>query len=210
MSRLPSQPTREQVPESEREAFDAVVERQRSLWQGAPRNSDLYFGALLNSPAMAGTLANLGKFMREGGVRGTYSDADRELVDVVYSVDFGYNAILALHMPDVVAVGVRIEAVEALWHRREEELNDDEALLVAFVRAVVAGQVDDGLFARIVAHMGVRGAVEYAAFATFLLSTFRLWQALGVPEPSDAEIDELIASYRRGDGPAVAAGDRIG
>lgn len=210
MSRLPQLPPREAIPESLLEDYDFVVNRQARLWASAPGNSDPYFGALLNSPPMAATLARLGRMMREGQVRGTYSDSDREFVDMVLSVDLGYNAILALHLPDALAVGVRIEAIEALWHRREQELTEDEALLARFIRAVVGGAVDDPLFASIRERMGLPGAVEYSAFITFLLSTFRLWQALGVPEPADAEIEALLEQYRRGAAPTVAASDRIG
>jgi hypothetical protein len=208
--RPPQVPDRDSFSGDDLVAYDFVADRQKNLWQGSPLNSDIYFGALMNSPQMARTIAGLGKFMREGGVRGTYSDADRELVDVVLSVDFDYNTILALHLPDMVAVGVRLDAVQALWDRQEERLEDHERLLVEYVRAVVSGSVDDALFGRIVDRMGLPGAVEYSAFITFLISTFRLWQALGVPEPSDAEIDDLLAAYGRGDGPEVAAVDRIG
>jgi hypothetical protein len=90
MQRPPNPPHRNELAESDRADFDLVVARQQRLWDAAPRNSDVYFGALLNSPAVAAAFATLGRIMREGQVRGTYSDADRELVDMVLSVDFGY------------------------------------------------------------------------------------------------------------------------
>jgi alkylhydroperoxidase family enzyme len=203
-------PPREAIAESDLADYDLVVSRQKRLWEDAPRNSDVYFGALLNSPAIAAALATLGRVMREGQVRGTYSDADRELVDMVLSVDFDYRAILALHVPDAIAVGVRLEAIEALWHGREEDLNEEERFLVAYIRSVATGTVDDRQFDALTARMGERGAVEYSAFIAFLVMTFRLWQALGVPEPSPAEIDELLDSYRAGTGPAIDARARIG
>jgi hypothetical protein len=208
--RLLARPSREEVRAEDREAYDLVADRQQRLWAGAPSNSDLYFGALLNSPQMASTLASLGRFMRMGEVRGAYSDADRELVDMVLSVDFGYNAILALHLPDAIAVGVRLEAIEALWHGRDGELTGEERQLVHYIRQVESGTVSDASFAAIIARLGRRTTVEYTAFITFLISTLRLWQALGVPEPSDIEIEELLASYRKGEGPVVDPGARIG
>jgi hypothetical protein len=203
-------PPRENVPEGDLADYDLVVSRQRRLWEDAPRNSDVYFGALLNSPTIAAALATLGRVMREGQVRGTYSDADRELVDMVLSVDFEYRAILALHIPDAIAVGVRLEAIEALWHRREADLTDDERFLVAYIRGVATGAVEDRQFDALSERMGERGAVEYTAFIAFLIMTFRLWQALGVPDPSAAEIDELLDSYRAGAAPAVNPQARIG
>jgi hypothetical protein len=198
------------VPEAELSHYDLVVARQKSLWEAAPRNSDAYFGALLNSPTVAASFASLGRVMREGQVRGTYSDADRELVDMVLSVDFDYRAILALHIPDAIAVGVRLEAIEALWEGREEDLTEEERFRIAFIRAVASGTVDDRLFAQMCERLELRGAVEYSAFIAFLVMTMRLWQALGVPEPSREEIDQLLQAYRDGTGPEIDPRARIG
>jgi hypothetical protein len=40
--------------------------------------------------------------------------------------------------------------------------------------------------------------------------TMRLWQALGVPEPSTEAIDELLRSYHDGSAPMLAPDARIG
>ena len=210
MGRLPPPPERGEISEAELAEFDAVVSRQANLWRNAPSNSDQYFGALLNSPTVAASLASLGRVMRMGGVRGTYSDADRELVDMVLSVDFGYRAILALHIPDAIAVGVRLEAIEAIWHGQEDRLTADEAFLAAYIRAVAGGTVDDGQYAALTQRLGRRGAVEYTAFIAFLIATMRLWQALGVGEPTVEEIDELLRSYRDGSAAALDPAARIG
>jgi hypothetical protein len=210
MQRPPKPPERSELPEAEHAQYDLVLARQQRLWEGAPRNSDAYFGALLNSPTIAAAFATLGRVMREGELRGTYSDAERELVDMVLSVDFGYRAILALHIPDAVAVGVRLKAIEALWRGDEGDLTDEERFRVAYIRAVAAGTVDDEQFTELSHRLGVRGAVEYSAFIAFLIMTMRLWQALGVPDPSDAEIDELLQSYRDGTGPDIDPQARIG
>jgi hypothetical protein len=210
MRRPPPPPEREQVAEDELDKFDLVVARQQSLWRDAPRNSDVYFGALLNSPTMAAALATLGRTMREGQIRRTYSDADRELVDMVLSVDFGYRSILALHIPDAITVGVRLDAIETLWTGDEGCFTDEEAFLVQYIRAVASGTVDDGQFTRLVELRGLRGAVEYSAFIAFLIMTMRLWQALGVPQPTRDEIDELLRSYRDGTAPVIDPVARIG
>ena len=45
---------------------------------------------------------------------------------------------------------------------------------------------------------GISGAVDYSAFVCFLICTMRMWSAMGVRNPSDVEIDELIAGLRAG------------
>jgi hypothetical protein len=46
--------------------------------------------------------------------------------------------------------------------------------------------------------LGERGTVEYTMFISHLIRTIRLHQAFGVPDPTDAEIDELLADFREG------------
>jgi hypothetical protein len=206
------------IPPAERAAlapgeladYDRVVSRQAKLWAGAHTSSNEYFGALLNSPPLAAGLVDLGRTAREGEQRGYYSDAERELVDMVFSVDFGYNAILYLHIPDAVACGVRIEAIDALRTGHEAELDDAERQIVEHARAVVSGSVTDAGFAALAERLGPRGALEFTVFCGFLLMTFRLWMALGVTDPSDAEVDALLQDYRDGTAAPVDPQARIG
>lgn len=209
MARIPSL-DRAAVPAEELEDHDRVVSRQARLWAGAHTSSDEYFGALLNSPPLAAPLMDLGRAAREGERRGSYSDAERELVDMAFSVEFGYNAILYLHIPDALACGVRLEAIEALRAGREDELDENERQIVEYARAVVRGEVTDALFAALSERLGQRGALEFTVFCGFLLCTFRLWQALGVTEPSDAEVDALLQAHRDGTAAPVDPTARIG
>jgi hypothetical protein len=209
VARLPL-PEREALPESERETFDGVLRRQERLWQGAHTSSNEYFGALLNSPPLAAALVELGRKAREGQLRGAYSDAERELVDMVYSVEFGYNAILYLHVPDAIACGVRVEAIDALRSGDESRLDPSEAQIAEYARAVVSGAVTDALFERLAGRLGRRGALEFTVFCAFLMMTFRLWMALGVSDPSDDAVDALLQGYRDGTAAAVDPAARIG
>jgi alkylhydroperoxidase family enzyme len=194
----------------ELEDYDRVVSRQAKLWAGAHTSSNEYFGALLNSPPLAAGLVDLGRKAREGEKRGYYSDAERELVDMVFSIDFGYNAILYLHIPDAIACGVRLEAIDALRAGREDELDDAERQIVDYARAVVNGQVTDARFAALSERLGSRGALEFTVFCGFLMMTFRLWMALGVTDPSDAEVDALLQTHRDGTALTVDPAARIG
>jgi hypothetical protein len=179
----------------DRDAYDAVVERSAGKFGGLPP----YHAALLNSPPFAAALNHMGRLVRTAGERpGSFSHADRELVDQVLSADWHTNVVQALHIPDAVAVGVRLEAIEALRAGREAELTDDERLLAGYIRAVVSGTVTDDAYAAIERRLGPRGAVEYTIFIAFLSATIRLFQAFGMDDPSQEEIDQLIADLRSG------------
>lgn len=208
--RLPPQPPREEVREDELALYDGVVERQARLWKDAHTDSNEYFGALLNSPVVASGLVDMGRIVREGQMRGSYTDAQRELVDMVFATDFGYDTILKLHLPDAISVGVRVEAVEAIRSGDESALTAEEAQIAAYARMVIAGEVTDEAFAGMEELLGRRGAVDFTVFLGFLLCTIRLWQALGVPNTPASEIDEMVAAYRAGTGPIFDPVARIG
>lgn len=208
-ARLRELPARESVAAAELEDYDAVLARTRARYSeyDLPR---AYFGAIANAPVLAAALVRLGRLVREGQLRGAYSDADRELVDLVLSKDFGFNAILTVHAPDALAVGVRPEAMAAIWQGREELLSAEEAQIAEYARAVVAGEVSDEMHGRLVERMGDRGALEFTIFVGFLLMTFRLWQAVGVPDPTDEEIGRLIDDLLCGRVELPEADARIG
>ena len=202
MTRPPRQPRRDEISPEELEAFDAVVRRRVGMGM-APGNAepDLgpYFGALLNSPPFAAMLARFGTLVRTRGERGdTYSHADRELVDQVLSAVWRTNVVQLLHVPDGLAAGVRLEAIDAIRAGRAEELTSDERQLVDYIRAVERGTVTDEAFAGLERRLGRRGAVEYTIFIAFLIMTIRLHQALGFPDPPDEAIDGLLDEFRTG------------
>jgi hypothetical protein len=198
MSRLLPLPERSSVAEAEIEQYDAIVQRQKVLWSGLGMDSNAYFGALLNSPPLAAALGDLGKVVRQSQLRGSFSDAEREFVDMVLTVDFGYWTIGLLHLPDAIAVGVRIGAVDALLSGNEADLNAEEIQLTDFVRNVVNGGVTDDAYFALQARLGARGALEFTGFVGFLICTFRLWQALGVADVGRDEFAALLDSIRDG------------
>jgi hypothetical protein len=195
MPRPPIPPSRDEVPEHEREAYDMVVQRSAGKFGSLPP----YHAALLTSPPFGAALNQLGRLARTAGERpGTYSHADREFVDQVLSADWGTNVVQRLHVPDALAVGVRAEAIEALRSGHEERLTPDEQLLAGYIRAVVNGTVTDDAYEAIERRLGPRGAVEYTVFIGFLSMTIRLFQAFGMPDPDDAEIAQLLSELQAG------------
>lgn len=208
--RLPARPPRDRFAGSEAEDYDRVAARTDRLRYADYDTPVRYFEALLNAPPLAAALVQLGTLVREGQLRGSYTDAERELVDIVLGVDLGYNGIFTVHIPDALAVGVRPEAIDAIRARDESALTPEEAQIAAYSRAVVSGAVTDELYAAMAVRLGDRGVVEFTVFIGFLNMTIRMWQAFGVPDPADAEIDELLRGLYAGSvsipGPAARIG----
>jgi alkylhydroperoxidase family enzyme len=196
MPRPPAAPDRDALSESDHEAYDMVVGRNLAKFGG---RLPPYHSALLNSPPFGAALNQLGRLARTAGERpDTYSHAEREFVDQVLSADWGTNVVQSLHVPDALAVGVRMEAIEALRGGHEEDLKPDEQQLAAYIRAVVNGTVTDAAYEAMERRLGRRGAVEYTIFIGFLNMTIRLFQAFGMPDPGDEEIDALLRDLRTG------------
>jgi hypothetical protein len=221
MGRL-RQPPRDGFAGPELDAYDAVLARMVPMRKtvaeyvpkfdvdiGAPDLGE-FWGALLHSPTLAQIVTQMGRFVRTAADSGnTYSHADREFVDQVLSVDWQTNVVQGHHVPDAVSTGVRIEAIEALRGRHEEDLTDDERLLARFVRTTVSGTVDDALFATMRARLGDRGVVEYAAFILWLQWIIRMMQVVGCHDVDDAEIAALIKGIKDGTIPVPDFRERI-
>jgi hypothetical protein len=183
------------IAPDDRADYDFVVGRNEGKFGSLPP----YHAALLWSPPFGAALNRLGSLVRSAGERpGTYSHADREFVDQVLSAQWRTGVVMGVHLPDALAVGVRLEAIEALRAGRDEELTEDELLLATYIRQVVTGTVDDATFDRMEARLGRRGVVEYTIFIAFLQLTIRLFQAFGMPDLADDEIDALVREFREG------------
>jgi hypothetical protein len=209
MSRLEPRPDRASIAEDERADFDAVMERTERV-HGLDGIAAKYFGALANTPPLAAVIAQYGTRVRQGQLRGMYTDAERELMDLALAHELRGSAILPIHIPDAVAVGVRPAAVEAVLGGDDAALTEDERQLVEYARSFARGTVDDEQYARIRDRFGPRGAVEFTVLLGFLTMTIRLWQALGVPEPTPVEVEALLQSLRDGTLELPDAAARIG
>jgi hypothetical protein len=194
----PKQPSRDSVRPDELEAYERVVARQTSYgylqagtgYEQARKPEEAagpYFGALLLSPLIADHISELGVVYRtRGEVAGSYRHQDREWVDIVLGRELGFN--MWGHVADGMAVGVRPEAVLALFDGRDGDLTPDERLLTDYIRAFARGTVTPDLYRKIVQHFGPRGAIEYSAFIGHLLMTIRLCMAFSDSRTPDEEI----------------------
>jgi hypothetical protein len=215
-SRPPLQPKRSSIDSDDLDDYDAVITRMRRMFgaeEGSPEEHfDVgeYFGALLNSPPLCAIASRMGTFVRTAGERGgTYSHADREFVDQVLSADLKTNVVQLVHLPDAIAAGVRLEAIEAFRYHTEEVLTDEEQLLTMFIRQAVSGTVTDDTWNAMVDRLGVRGVVEYTGFILWLQWILRMMQMLGISEPSDEDVDRMIGEFRDGARPIPNFRERL-
>jgi hypothetical protein len=195
----PRQPARDEIAEPDRPSYENVIARARRMGIEDPEADASYYGRLMLSPQMGDSFSEMGRMVRALGDRGdTYSHADREFVDQVLSVDLGTNVVQAMHIPDALSTGVRLEAIDALRAGRDEDLTVDERQLAEFIRRVIAGTMERGVWEAMEQRMGERGALEYAMFVLFLQMTMRTMQVAGMPDPPDSEIEALLEEFRSG------------
>jgi alkylhydroperoxidase family enzyme len=193
---MPPTPDRDTLPPEDQAFFDAVAERE--LRKSGSLGS--YFGGLLNAPSVAASISQFGHVIRSGASADYFTNAERELIDMVLSVEMDQAAVFAIHLPDAIGYGVRPEAVKAICDHDLDALTADERLLVEYILAVWNGSVTEEAFEGLTARFGSsRRAVAYTVACGFLIMTFRLMSAFGFgPGPVDTS---LLTPYL--DGTAV-------
>lgn len=117
--------------------------------------------------------------------------------------------MLAQNVACAVSAGIRVEAIEALRRDDLEAMTSEERQYVTFVRAVVAGTVDDECWRRQVDLVGSeRGVVELAVLYLYLALLVRLGQTLGLePDVDAAQLDEMLDGLRAGTWPLIDVGE---
>jgi hypothetical protein len=215
----PKQPRRDSVRPDELAAYDRVVARQTSYgylragtgYEQARKPEEAagpYFGALLLSPLIADHISELGAVYRtRGEVEGSYRHQDREWVDIVLGRELGFN--MWGHVADGMAVGVRPEAILALFDGREGDLEPGEKLLADYIRAFARGTVTLDQYRKIEQHFGARGAIEYSAFIGHLMMTIRLCMAFSGSRTPDEEIVRNVRAVIAGEIKLPDSGARI-
>ncbi len=202
MSFPPRQPARSEIAPENIEFYNFVIDRARyHSNMPEPEKEGGYYAHMLLTPEISASLCRQGQYFRAvGDSLGSFSHADREFVDQILGKDLKTNCVALGHINDAVSTGVRIEAIEAIRFGREDEvLNEDEKLLASFIRKVMAGQMDPATWARMEARIGERGAMEYAAWILYLHTTIRGIQLVRAgEEPSDDQVDQLIADIKSG------------
>jgi hypothetical protein len=167
--------------------------------------SDL-FGPLLHAPRVARAVLELGGALRNLGDPGADGALPDDFVEFVAFVvfaqmraeavarghAFAYRRPMLNHVPRAVQSGMRAEAIRALCDRDDGALTPPERELAEFVRAVLAGDVDDALWARMDARLGTRRTIETASYALLDFFVCRLESVFGLRDASEAELDALV------------------
>jgi hypothetical protein len=174
--------------------------------------SDL-FGPLLQAPRVAQKVIELGGALRNLGDGGDASLPDdfMEFVAIVVFTclhdeavaagrSFAYRRPMFNHLPRAVQSGMRPEAIQALRAHDDDALLPGERELAEFVRAVLAGSVDDRRWARMQDRLGARRTIETASYALLDFFVCRLESAFGLQDASEAELDALVKDYLQSHG----------
>jgi len=171
------------------------------------------FGPLLHAPRVALKIIELGGALRSLGELGAAGDValPEDFVEFVAIVvfaqmrddavsqghAFAYRRPLFNHVPRAVESGMRPEAIQAIRERDDAALLPKERELAEFVRAVLAGSVDDRQWAQMQDRLGARRTVETAAYALLDFFVCRLESALGLQDATEAELDARVNEYLR-------------
>jgi hypothetical protein len=218
MSRVASANGPEGGSASDRAAFDEVRKRLGQAFfteKAAKYSPQDFFGPLLHAPRVALAILDFGGALRNLGVPGSPTDAalPEDFVEFAALTTFtwlgeeartrgsafAYRRPFLNHLPRALGAGLRPEAVDALRRGKDAELLPRERELAGFVRAVLAGSVDDAGWARMAERLGPRRAIETAAYALLAFLACRLESALGLDDATDDEIDALLNASPRGD-----------
>lgn len=203
--------------EADRAAFREVRARlgQAFFTEKSKYSPNDLFGPLLHAPRVALAVLELGGALRSLGSpadgAGALPDDFAEFVAFVVFARMRHEAVAAghgfayrrpalNHVPRAVASGMRPEAIQALLDGDDAALRPEELELAEFVRAVLAGSVDDRGWAVMQERLGPRRAIETASYALLDFFVCRLEAALGLQDASEGElgarVEEFLRSHR--------------
>lgn len=175
MARIPTIQKREELAPAERAIYDRIVQSR-----GEVRGP---FPVLLQSPEVAGRIAELGAYVRfESPVPATV----KELMILAVAREMDCQFEWAAHSVLAKKAGVREEAIRAIRDRRAPQgLTAEEAPVVAYAQQLLrTHRVDEPTFQAMRERLGVKllveltGAVGYYAMLACTLNAFDV-----APEP---------------------------
>ena len=183
MARVPAV-TRESVPESQRSAFDQVVERRGGVPAGGPGS------VLLNAPEVALRVGDLALFMRS---ETSLEPRIRELAMILAARENDCQYIWNAHAPPAREAGLRDDVVDALRDRSElSGLAPDEAAVIDYGREFFrTRRVSQATFDAALEQFGVLGLTELTnLLGCYAMLAFNV-NAFGVELPAERTEKEL-------------------
>jgi hypothetical protein len=213
MSRPPRVPNRDEVPEDERENYDAIVRAQSRPLTVTRDGKELfdwdhselywnYYSRLLVNPDAARAIRLVGGATRKveySAGTSSFSAADHELIDLVLCFDSGYWALLRIHTPSAVVAGVSVETIEALRDGRDEDLDEDTRFVVTFIREVADGTLTDETWNRMEERLGSeRGVVDFSILILILQMHMRLHHLFKIEPIPEEEYSQMLEILRAG------------
>ena len=201
-----SAPARETLDESERQAYDFILARERRKF--ATHQTDdrqfevsVLYRVLLQSPLMAEAIARLTNFFMQGETRGTYTNRQRELVDLALAVELRTTFTAFTHVADAMGVGIDPDSIKNVLDGRLDRLTEDDAMVVQYARAVCRGQVAPGAFEELANTMGLKGAVEYTELICCKMMLMRTLQVFiplfHIHEDWETDLERLHSRLER-------------
>ena len=175
MPRLTEIGERSQLPEAKRDVYDYLLQTRGSVSGG--------FAVLLNSPDLAGRVAQLGTYVR---FESPLPARARELAALaaVSVLECAYEQ--AAHARLARELGVPEAAIEAVKSDvTPAGLPEDEALAIDCARAVLKEhRLPERSFASARDHFGDQGAVDLLATVGYYAMMASMFNALEVPPPA--------------------------
>ena len=177
MARLPL-PSRENVPENQRDAFDDIVKGTGSVPRVGPGSVALHL------PHAHQRLMGLNRFLRS---ESSLAKKLQELAMLVTARELDCQYIWNAHATSAREAGVTNALVDALRERRElPATRDDETAVVRFGQEFFrTHRVSRGTFQLALESLGQRGAIELALFLGNYASLALLVNSFDGDLPSD-------------------------
>ena len=183
MARVPAV-NRNNIPESQRPAFDQLVEERGEVPSGGPGS------VLLNAPEVAQRVLGLAQFLRTDT---SLEPRIRELGMLVAARENDCQFVWNAHAPLARRAGLRDEIVDALRDKRNlPRLEPDEAAVINYGREFFrTRQVSQNAFDAALAQFGVLGLTELTnLMGCYAMLSFNV-NAFGVELPQDRTEEAL-------------------
>jgi hypothetical protein len=185
--------------ETERKRYIARFGSDEGFGDDPTWNLGPYYGALAYAnPELAWHCQELGRLARTAALRGSMPDWVREWVDVVVDWECKANGTLFTHMPDFVAVGGRVEAIEAVMNRHYDQLTDEECKLTTLIQQVCRLELSTESYEWASETYGTKTAIELIWFAAFLNYVIRFTNTSRGVNVTWDDVTGLIRSLKEG------------